>query len=92
MRATIKDVAAYACVSPTTVSRVVNQKGYVSEAVRRRVLEAIEKLDYTPNLMAMSLSQKKMHTIGVIFRIFAIPFSTRCSMLPASWRSGTTIA
>ena len=66
MSSTIKDVAIYAGVSPTTVSRVINQKGYVSEEVRQKVMDAIKVLEYTPNLIAVSLTQKRMPTIGVI--------------------------
>ncbi|MFT4105337.1 MAG: LacI family DNA-binding transcriptional regulator [Lacrimispora sp.] len=63
---TIKDVAIRANVSSATVSRVMNNKGYFSDSVRKRVLDAIEELDYTPNLMASSLSKNRVKIIGVI--------------------------
>jgi len=66
MNSTIKDVASCAGVSTTTVSRVINQSGYVSKSVRQRVLSVIEELGYTPSQMAVNLSKKHMHTIGVI--------------------------
>ena len=46
---TIKDVAIAAGVSPGTVDRVLHNRGKVSEAKRKKVLKAIEKLDYTPS-------------------------------------------
>lgn len=53
---TIHDVARHAGVSSMTVSRVMNGKRYVSEAMRRKVEAAIAELNYSPNLTARSLS------------------------------------
>ncbi len=64
--ATIKDVAKKAHVSVATVSRVINQKGYVNEETKKLVLQAIEELDYVPNELARSLFQKKSHIIAVM--------------------------
>ncbi len=64
--ATIKDVAKKAHVSVATVSRVINQKGYVNEETKRLVLNAIEELNYVPNELARSLFQKKSHIVAVI--------------------------
>ena len=64
--ATIKDVAKLAHVSVATVSRVINQKGYVNSETRDLVLEAIKKLNYVPNELARSLFQKKSSIIAVI--------------------------
>lgn len=63
---TIKEVAALAETSITTVSRVVNNSGYVKKEVRERVEKVIEKTGYRPNAFAKALHQKKSHTIGVI--------------------------
>lgn len=52
---TIYDVAELAAVSPATVSRVINDRGNVDPAMRRRVQEAIKALDYTPNSVARTL-------------------------------------
>lgn len=67
MTYTIKDVAKKANVSIATVSRILNnQKGY-SEKTKRKVLVAIEELDYHPNAIARGLINKKTSTIGVLF-------------------------
>ncbi len=62
----IKDIARLAGVAPSTVSRVLNNSGYVSEEVRQRVEQMIEKTGYQPNIIAKSLKNKKSCTIGVI--------------------------
>ena len=64
--ATIKDVAKLAHVSVATVSRVINNKGYVNETTREMVLEAISELNYVPNELARSLFKKQSRIIGVI--------------------------
>ncbi|MDO5037819.1 MAG: LacI family DNA-binding transcriptional regulator [Tissierellia bacterium] len=66
MASTIKDVAKMADVSISTVSRVINDSKPVSPDSRRRVLHAIEVLDYKPNAVARSLVTKKSNLIGVI--------------------------
>ena len=50
---TLDDVAKEAGVSRKTVSRVINANGYVSEATRKRVELAVNKLGYLPNLIEM---------------------------------------
>jgi DNA-binding LacI/PurR family transcriptional regulator len=64
--ATIKDVAKQANVSVATVSRVVNNTGYVNTETRNMVLDAIKSLDYIPNELARSLFKKQSNLIGVI--------------------------
>ena len=56
--ASMKDVAKLAGVSVMTVSRVVNQNAPVDDQTRQKVEEAIQKLNYTPNLLARGLRQK----------------------------------
>ena len=64
--ATLKDVAKEAGLTVTTVSRVLNNRGYISDNARQRVAAAIEKLNYRPNELARSLQNKSSNTIGVI--------------------------
>lgn len=66
MTITIKDVAKYAGVSISTVSRVINESKPVSPEARRKVEDAIEVLGYEPNEVARSLVTKKSNLIGVI--------------------------
>ncbi len=66
MSATIKDVAKAAGVSVGTVSKVINNSGYVSDKMKQRILLAISLLDYQPNAIARSLKTSKTNTIGVI--------------------------
>ena len=63
---TIKDVAKKAKVSISTVSRVMSGKGGVAAETRQKVLQAIESLNYKPNLIARSLKEKRSHTLGLI--------------------------
>ncbi|MFD0713882.1 LacI family DNA-binding transcriptional regulator [Paenibacillus sp. GCM10027626] len=65
-KATIKQVAAAAEVSTATVSRVLNDSGYVSPEVKERVFQVIEQLNYQPSAVARSLKQDKTFMIGVI--------------------------
>ncbi|CAI8815848.1 HTH-type transcriptional repressor PurR [Pseudomonas sp. IT-P12] len=64
--ATIKDVAALAGISYTTVSHVVNKTRPVSEEVRVKVEAAIKSLDYVPSAVARSLKAKTTATIGLL--------------------------
>lgn len=66
MAATIRDVAREAGVSVATVSRVLNSSGPVREATRRRVSEAAQRLRFTPNTTARSLSTRTTRTVGVL--------------------------
>ncbi|SAL68593.1 LacI family DNA-binding transcriptional regulator [Caballeronia humi] len=64
--ATIKDVAAIAGVSFTTVSHVVNNSRPVSADVRAKVERAIRELDYVPSAVARSLKARSTATIGLL--------------------------
>src|SRR4051794_6510165 len=63
---TIRDVAARAGLSQTTVSRVLNGDMTVREINRARVLEVIAQLDYRPNRVASNLRRQKAEMIGVV--------------------------
>ncbi len=64
--ATIRDVAREASVSTATVSYVFNGKKSISEDTRARVMAAIEKLNYVPNMSARSLSNNDSLMFGVL--------------------------
>lgn len=64
--ANIKDVAKRANVSVATVSRVINNKGYVNEHTRSLVEKAISDLNYVPNEVARSLFRKSSKIIGIM--------------------------
>ncbi len=72
--ATIKDVAKIAGVTVTTVSRVLNNRGYISDATRNKVYQAMEELHYKPNEIARSLLRKKSNIIGLIIPTVQHPF------------------
>lgn len=63
---TIKEIACRANVSIATVSNVLNNTAQVKEETRVRVQNAAKELEYTPNIIAKNLKNKKTHTIGVI--------------------------
>jgi DNA-binding LacI/PurR family transcriptional regulator len=64
-RPTIIDVAKLARVSPATVSNVLNERPNVDGATRKRVLAAVRKLGYTPNLRARRLRTGRADTIAI---------------------------
>lgn len=72
--ANIRDVAIKAGVSVATVSRVINEKGYVSEEAREKVLKAIDELEYQPSSVARVLAGKKMMTMALILPDISNPF------------------
>ena len=74
MAYTIRDVAALAKVSVATVSFVANGKGPVSEPLKKRVIDAMEALDYHPNQVARSLKASQTHIIGMILPQLTNPF------------------
>jgi LacI family transcriptional regulator len=73
-KATIKKVAAEAGVSTATVSRTINESGYVSEEIKNRVLGAVAKLNYQPSAIARSLKQDKTYMIGIIVPDISNPY------------------
>jgi DNA-binding LacI/PurR family transcriptional regulator len=76
---TIKDLAKHANVSPTTVSRVLNNSGYVSEETRLRVEQAIAELGYQPDARARGLRGKPSNLVALIIpdilNVFYTPLS-----------------
>jgi len=68
--ATISDVAKKAGVSKATISRVLNDTAVVNIETRKRVLEAIENLHYTPSFLAKGMRRKKTSTFGIVIPDF----------------------
>lgn len=65
-RATLRDVAQLAGVSTATVSYALSGKRTISEETKERINDAIEQLDYVPDLNARSLSMRDSKLIGVV--------------------------
>ena len=72
--ATIKDVAAEAGLSVGTVSRILNNRGYISPKAREKVESAMRKLKYQPNEIARSLSQSNSSMVGIIIPMLFNPY------------------
>lgn len=74
MKPKLNDVAKLAQVSPTTVSRVINNHAHLSEKTKNKVYQAMKELNYQPNNLARSLQGKSTQLIGVIFSDVKNPF------------------
>lgn len=72
--ATLKDVAERAGLSVTTVSRILNNRGYISDEARERVREAMRELNYHPNALARSLQKQHSSMIALIVPHIRHPF------------------
>jgi LacI family transcriptional regulator len=72
----LADVAERAGVSTATISRVINNSGYVSEELRERVLKTVAELNYSPNGVARSMSQRRTLTLGLVVPDISNPFFT----------------
>ncbi len=72
--ATIYDVAAWAKVSASTVSHVINDTRVVADETKARVWEAIEALGYRPNILARGLRRRETSTIGLLVPDNSNPF------------------
>ena len=75
-RVTIRDVAERAGVAPMTVSRVVNNSGYVAQAVRTRVEAAVKELGYLPNQLARGLRSRRTGTLALLLTDVTNPYFT----------------
>lgn len=76
MASTLRDVAARAGVSAITVSRALNNSGYVSLETRQRIDAAVAELDYVPNAVASSLRSSKTHLLALLLTDITNPFWT----------------
>lgn len=63
---TIYDISQEAGVSTATVSRVINGSGNVSPSTQKKVMDIIEKYDYTPNAFARGMGLNSIKTIGIL--------------------------
>jgi LacI family transcriptional regulator len=77
----IREVAAKAGVSVTTVSHVVNQTRFVAPETEMRVRQAMRDLNYRPNTLARSLRRGETKTIGLILPDSANPFFAESARL-----------
>jgi LacI family transcriptional regulator len=73
---TLNDVARRAGVSTMTVSRVINESGYISQEARARVNEAIAELGYMPNALARQLRSRRTKTVALVVTDIRNPFFT----------------
>ena len=71
---TIYEVSKLAGVSPSTVSRVLNDSDLVIESTRQKVQAAIKKLDYRPNTIAQSLASNRSNSVGILVPELHGPF------------------
>ncbi|MEH7441994.1 LacI family DNA-binding transcriptional regulator [Bacillus sp. JJ1122] len=72
--ATIRDVAKLAGVSVATVSRVLNQNGYVNKETEKTVMQSMKELSFEPSQVARRLAGKTMKTISLILPDISNPF------------------
>jgi LacI family transcriptional regulator len=77
MAITMSDIARDLNVSVVTVSKVLRNKGRISEPTRQRVLQRSRELNYQPNLIARSLVTRRTFTIGLLLPDFTHPFFAR---------------
>jgi len=73
---TIRDVAKLAGVAPITVSRVLNNTGYVKPETRQRVEQAAAELHYVPNMLAHSFRSSRTNTLALVLTDITNPFWT----------------
>ena len=84
MPVTIKDVAKAAGVSPSTVTRVIQNKSTISDETKKRVRKAMKELNYHPNLNARSLVSS--YTPSLLLSIAEATIS-KVFPLPTTWAS-----
>ena len=75
-KATIKDIAKEAGVSPRSVSYAINETGRLSPETRLRILKIAEEMNYQPNILAKGLVEQKTYLIGVVLPYLSSSFFT----------------
>jgi LacI family transcriptional regulator len=73
---TVLDVAKLAGVAPITVSRVINNAGYISQETKEKVEAAIQELGYVPNTLARGLRSKRTNTLALVVADITNPYFT----------------
>jgi LacI family transcriptional regulator len=73
---TVLDVAKRAGVAPITVSRVINNSGYVSQSTKERVEAAVKELGYVQNTIARGLRSKRTNTLALVVTDITNPYFT----------------
>jgi len=81
IKLTIIDIANFAGVSKSTVSRVINKDKHVSKKTREKILNIIKESGYVPDNIARSLITKKTYTIGLIIPDIINPFYSETSKI-----------
>ena len=74
---TIKDVAKRVGVSPSVVSRALNNRYGVKESTREKIVRAAKEMGYCPNAAARSLVTRRTATIGVMMADLSEPYYTQ---------------
>ena len=69
----IYDIAREAGVSITTVSRVINKKGYVSEKTRKKIQDVLDRNEYHPSDIARGLVSGSMKTVAIVVVDVRVP-------------------
>lgn len=64
---TIYEIAKLAGVSPTTVSKVINNYPDVSDKTRKKIKDILEEQNFLPNSQAQGLTTKKTWTLGIVY-------------------------
>lgn len=73
-KATIREVASRVGVSVATVSRVLNESPHVSDDTKKKVLKAMEELNYAPQITARKLASGKVQMLAVVVPSFTTPY------------------
>lgn len=77
----IREIAKKAGVGIATVSRYLNNTGYVSEEVKTRIQKAIEESNYKPNALARAIFTKNSKTIGLLVPNISNPFFNQMALV-----------
>lgn len=91
MAMTIYDISKKAGVSIATVSRVLNGSENVRPSTRKKVMDVIDKYDYTPNAFARGMGLHSLKTIGILCADSSDLFLCKGSLLSGAGITGERI-